>query len=63
MMAIFAGVMTIAVSFCPESHAPTLLKRRIKRAGNAPPSLTTQQIVNIYKVALARPLLYLFTGE
>ena len=62
-MAIFAGVMTVAVAFCPETHGPTLLKRRIKKAGNAPPSLTAQEVVTIYKVALARPILYLFTGE
>lgn len=63
VMAIFSGLMSFLVVFVPETHGPTLLKWKIKREGNAPPALSAKQVVAVYKVALARPIVYLFTGE
>lgn len=62
-MAIFSGIMSLLVVFVPETHGPTLLKWRIKKEGNAPPALSARQVVTVYKVALARPIVYLFTGK
>ncbi|KAJ7146047.1 major facilitator superfamily domain-containing protein [Mycena epipterygia] len=61
VMAIFSTVLSIAVAFIPETHGPTLLKWRIAKEGNAPPPLKFGKVVSVFKVALARPLLYLFT--
>ncbi|KDE07235.1 hypothetical protein MVLG_02457 [Microbotryum lychnidis-dioicae p1A1 Lamole] len=61
VMAIFSTVMSILVALAPETHGPTILKAKIKREGNAPPALTFIQAINVYKVAIKRPLLYLFT--
>jgi hypothetical protein len=63
VMAIFSGFMSLLAAFVPETHGPTLLKWRIKQEGNAPPALSARQVVAVYKVALARPIVYLFTGE
>lgn len=63
VMAIFNTVVSIAVAFIPESHGPTLLKWRIASEGNAPPPLAFSKIVGVYKTALSRPIIYLFTGE
>ena len=62
-MAIFSTVMSLLAAFVPETHGPTLLKWKIKREGNAPPSLTASQVVGVYKVALARPFVYMITRE
>ncbi|KAJ7468451.1 major facilitator superfamily domain-containing protein, partial [Mycena latifolia] len=61
VMAIFSTVMSILVAFIPETHGPTLLKWRIAKQGNAPPPLEFAQIMAVFKVALARPIVYLFT--
>lgn len=63
VMAIFSGIMSLLAAFVPETHGPTLLKWRIKKEGNAPPALSIKQVIAVYKVALARPIVYLFTGE
>ncbi|KAJ7075667.1 major facilitator superfamily domain-containing protein [Mycena belliarum] len=61
VMAIFSTFMSILVALVPETHGPTLLKRRIAKAGNAPPPLDFLQVMGVFKVALARPIIYLFT--
>jgi DHA1 family multidrug resistance protein-like MFS transporter len=63
VMAIFNTVVSIAVAFVPESHGPTLLKWRIAKEGNAPPPLAFSKIIGVYKTALSRPIIYLFSGE
>lgn len=62
-MAIFSTVMSIAAAFVPETHGPTLLAWRIKREGNAPPPLSAAKIIRVYKTALSRPFIYIFTGQ
>lgn len=61
-MAAFNTVMSILVALQPETHGPTLLKNRISRAGNAPPPLSIAMFLGVYKIALARPIVFLFTG-
>ncbi|KAJ6482919.1 major facilitator superfamily domain-containing protein [Mycena vitilis] len=51
----------ILVALIPETHAPTLLRWRIAKEGNAPPPLKFGKIVAVFKSALARPMIYLFT--
>ncbi|KAJ6630179.1 major facilitator superfamily domain-containing protein, partial [Mycena sp. CBHHK59/15] len=60
-MAIFSTILSIFVALVPETHGPTLLKWRISREGNAPPPLKLSKIAEVFKVALARPIIYLFT--
>jgi DHA1 family multidrug resistance protein-like MFS transporter len=61
-MAIFSTTISILVAFVPETHGPTLLKWKIAKAGNAPPSLKFGTIMSVFRTALARPIIYLFTG-
>ncbi|KAJ7686817.1 major facilitator superfamily domain-containing protein [Mycena rosella] len=61
VMAIFSTVLSILVACVPETHGPTLLKWRIAKAGNAPPPLKFAEIMGVFKTALARPIIYLFT--
>jgi len=61
VMAIFCAVLSILVALVPETHGPTLLKWRIAKEGKAPPPLHFGKIMSIFKVALARPIIYLFT--
>lgn len=61
VMAIFSGLMSLLAAFVPETHGPTLLKWKVKKEGRAPPALSARQVVAVYKVALARPIVYLFT--
>lgn len=63
VMAIFCTVTSILVAFVPETHGPTLLKWRVKKEGNAPPPVGARKILAVYRVALARPIIYLFSGE
>jgi hypothetical protein len=62
-MAIFSTVLTILVALIPETHGPTLLKWRIAKEGRAPPALKFGKVMNVFKVALARPMIFLFTGK
>ncbi|KAJ6510592.1 major facilitator superfamily domain-containing protein [Mycena sanguinolenta] len=61
VMAIFSAILSILVAFVPETHGPTLLKWRIAKEGKAPPPLPLSRIMAIFKIALARPIIYLFT--
>ncbi|KAJ7619344.1 major facilitator superfamily domain-containing protein [Roridomyces roridus] len=61
VMAIFSTVLSLAVAFVPETHGPTLLKKRVAKEGKAPSPLTLRMIANVFKTALARPIIYLFT--
>ncbi|KAJ7186901.1 major facilitator superfamily domain-containing protein [Mycena filopes] len=61
VMAIFSGVLSILVAFVPETHGPTLLQWRIAKNGDAPPPASFRKIVSVFKGALARPVIYLFT--
>ena len=49
------------VALVPETHGPTLLKWRVAKEGNAPPPLSGPAILDVYKVALSRPIIYLFS--
>ncbi|KAJ7216271.1 major facilitator superfamily domain-containing protein [Mycena haematopus] len=60
VMAIFSTIMSILVGLVPETHGPTLLRWRIAKEGKAPP-LHFGKIMSVFKVALARPIIYLFT--
>ena len=59
--AILISVTSIGAALVPETHAPTILKRRLAREGCAPPKLSLSKVLGVFKVALSRPLLYLFT--
>ncbi|KAF8147738.1 major facilitator superfamily domain-containing protein [Mycena galopus ATCC 62051] len=61
VMAMFCTILSIPVALVPETHGPTLLKWRIAREGRAPPPLPFDKIMPVFKVALLRPLIYLFT--
>lgn len=62
-MALCCTVTSIPVLFVPETHGPTLLKRKLAREGRALPALKAREVASIYGAALARPFVYLFTGE
>ncbi|KAJ6569429.1 major facilitator superfamily domain-containing protein [Mycena capillaripes] len=61
VMAIFSVVLSILVALVPETHGPTLLKRRIAKEGKSPPPLSFGKVVTVFKGALSRPMIYLFT--
>ncbi|KAJ6542710.1 major facilitator superfamily domain-containing protein [Mycena capillaripes] len=61
VMAIFSVVLSIMVALVPETHGPTLLKWRIAKEGKTPPPLSFGKIVTVFKGALSRPMIYLFT--
>ncbi|KAM0789800.1 hypothetical protein ACM66B_006652 [Microbotryomycetes sp. NB124-2] len=61
VMAIFITLATTAAVLVPETHGPTILKRKLAHQGQSPPKLSRSQVVNVYKVAMSRPILYLFT--
>ncbi|KAJ7153569.1 major facilitator superfamily domain-containing protein [Mycena crocata] len=61
VMAIFSTVLSVVVAFIPETHGPTLLRWRIAKEGNAPPPLKFSKVMSVFKVALSRPIIYLFT--
>ncbi|KAJ7764896.1 major facilitator superfamily domain-containing protein, partial [Mycena metata] len=61
VMAIFCAVFSILVAFVPETHGPTLLKRKIAKSGQAPPATTLSKVVSVFKTAISRPIIYLFT--
>jgi DHA1 family multidrug resistance protein-like MFS transporter len=63
VMAIIATVTSIAVAFVPETHGPTLLKWKLEKEGHKPPKIPLSKFLSVYKTALSRPVLYLFTGE
>ncbi|KAF7361418.1 MFS transporter [Mycena sanguinolenta] len=61
VMAMFSAVFSILVALVPETHGPTLLKWRIAKEGKAPPPLHFTKIMAVFKIALSRPIIYLFT--
>ncbi|KAJ7764895.1 major facilitator superfamily domain-containing protein [Mycena metata] len=61
VMAIFSAVLSILVAFVPETHGPTLLKWRMAKNGEAPPPSSVRQVMSVFKGALSRPIIYLFT--
>lgn len=61
VQAILISVTSIFAAMVPETHGPTIMKRRLERQGQAPPKLSFGKIVQVFKVALSRPILYLFT--
>jgi hypothetical protein len=62
-MAIFSTVLSILVAFIPETHGPTLHKWKLAKEGNAPPPPKLGKVMAVFKVALSRPMVYLFTGK
>ncbi|CAK5271161.1 unnamed protein product [Mycena citricolor] len=63
VIAIFGTFIGLLVALVPETHGPTLLRWKLRRQGQETPALTVAKIVATYKVALARPVLYLVTGK
>ncbi|KAJ7629978.1 major facilitator superfamily domain-containing protein [Mycena polygramma] len=61
VMAIFSTVFSILAALVPETHGPTLLKWRIAKEGKEPHALKIGQVWVVFKVALARPVIFLFT--
>ncbi|KAK4056382.1 hypothetical protein OIO90_002525 [Microbotryomycetes sp. JL221] len=61
VMAIFITITTIAAAMVPETHAPTILKRKLEKQGQPAPKLSPGKVVGVYKTAMSRPLVYLFT--
>ncbi|KAM0748001.1 MFS general substrate transporter [Meredithblackwellia eburnea MCA 4105] len=61
VQAILNTICSICVCFVPETHGPTLYKWRQKKEGKQPPKLKLGQVIGVYKTALSRPILYLFT--
>ncbi|KAJ7875363.1 major facilitator superfamily domain-containing protein [Mycena olivaceomarginata] len=61
VMAIFSTVLSILVAFIPETHGPTLHKWKLAKEGNAPPPPKLGKVMAVFKVALSRPMVYLFT--
>ncbi|KAJ7452164.1 major facilitator superfamily domain-containing protein [Mycena galericulata] len=61
VMAIFSTTLSLLAACVPETHGPTLLKWRTAKEGKAPPPLKFSKIMSVFKVALARPFVYLFT--
>ncbi|KAJ6524580.1 major facilitator superfamily domain-containing protein [Mycena capillaripes] len=58
----FSTVLSILAALVPETHGPTLLNWRIAKEGKVPPPLKFGQVMAVFKVAFARPMIYLFTG-
>ncbi|BGO96090.1 hypothetical protein NBRC10512v2_007808 [Rhodotorula toruloides] len=62
VMAIFSTVTSILVAFVPETHHPTLHRWRLaKEASVEVKSGGWRVILGVYKQALARPFVFLFT--
>lgn len=61
VMAILSTVFSIMVAFIPETHGPTLLKWRIAKEKMVVPSADFVTVMAVFKNALARPIVYLFT--
>ncbi|KAM0748018.1 MFS general substrate transporter [Meredithblackwellia eburnea MCA 4105] len=61
VQAIFNTLCSICVCFVPETHGPTLYKWQQQKNGNQPSKLKLGQVIGVYKTALSRPILYLFT--
>ncbi|KAJ7776039.1 hypothetical protein DFH07DRAFT_766982 [Mycena maculata] len=55
-------VLSVGIALVPETHGPTILKWRIAKEGDTPPPpLKFDQIVSVFKIALDRPIIYIFT--
>ncbi|KAJ7186900.1 major facilitator superfamily domain-containing protein [Mycena filopes] len=61
VMAIFCGVFSILVAFVPETHGPTLLRWKMAKSGQAPPPTTFNKVISVFRTAISRPVIYLFT--
>ncbi|KAJ6478602.1 major facilitator superfamily domain-containing protein [Mycena vitilis] len=61
VMAVFSTVFSALAAFVPETHGPTLLKWRISKEGKEPAALELGQVWAVFKIALARPVIFLFT--
>ncbi|KAF7297331.1 MFS transporter [Mycena indigotica] len=62
VMAIFSCVISILVALVPETHGPTLLQwREQRRLGSSSPRIPFRAQITLFKRALARPIIYLFT--
>ena len=72
VMAIFSTFTSILVALVPETHGPTLFKRKAllsreeeEKLGIAKVELgeRIRKVLGVYKQALKRPVLFFFTGE
>lgn len=62
-MAIFCTVTSILAAFVPETHHPTLIRRRAeKESGEVVARKSASDVLRVYKGALSRPFIFLFTG-
>lgn len=57
---IYTVLTSVAVMLLPETHGPTILRRRMKREGVEVDKPTFGQVVNTYVIALKRPMEFLF---
>lgn len=67
-MAIFSTFTSLLVALVPETHGPTLLKQKLKKAasndeGAAVPKVSFGKILRVYQQALKRPIVFFCTGE
>ncbi|KAJ7054750.1 major facilitator superfamily domain-containing protein [Mycena amicta] len=63
VIAIFSTVLSILVALVPETHGPTLLQWREQKAqiNSSPKRIPFRAQLALFKSALARPVIYLFT--
>ncbi|GAA5938142.1 uncharacterized protein JCM15063_005475 [Sporobolomyces koalae] len=68
VMAIFTTVTSILVALVPETHGPTLLKKKLAAApipeedkANLAPKPNIHQILGVFKQSLKKPILFFFT--
>lgn len=61
VMAIFITLTSIGAALVPETFHPTIIKRKLKLQGRSPAKLSRQELVSVFRVALSRPIVYLFT--
>ncbi|BGP52133.1 hypothetical protein JCM10450v2_008104 [Rhodotorula kratochvilovae] len=63
VMAIFSTLMSLLVAFVPETHHPTLVRRRNLKADahERPKSASFGEVMQVFKVALSRPVVFFCT--
>ncbi|GAA5820354.1 hypothetical protein JCM3770_002780 [Rhodotorula araucariae] len=63
VMAIFSTVLSLCVAFVPETHHPTLVRRRAAKVAalEAPASARIGEVLQVFKVALSRPVVFFCT--
>lgn len=63
VIAIFCTLTSLLAAFVPESHHPTLMRQRAEKESSEPVARkSVADVVRVYKGALSRPFIFLFTG-